>query len=190
MAHVHAHSHSRSHLGVAVALTLGYAVVEGLGGWWSGSLALLADAGHMATDGAALGLAALAAWAGRRPASERPSFGLGRAEVVAGPANSLVIVPVVASNVPSNDTCLAGGYGWLNFFDYQTGSFIQGATLNMTSTKIAASLVVGINVVKLPGGEVKSIVTTADNQQLTQTTQVKPNTLQGRPVNWRELISQ
>ena len=92
---------------------------------------------------------------------------------------------VVASNVPSNDTCLAGGYGWLNFFDYQTGSFIQGATLNMTSTKIAASLVVGINVVKLPGGEVKSIVTTADNQQLTQTTPVKPNTVQGRRANWR-----
>src|SRR5262245_11892158 len=49
------------------ALTLGFAVVEAAGGWWTGSLALISDAGHMLTDGAALGLAALAAWAARRP---------------------------------------------------------------------------------------------------------------------------
>ena len=97
---------------------------------------------------------------------------------------------VVASNVPSSDTCVAGGSGWINFFDYKTGSFIQGATANMVSTQIAASLVVGINVVKLPGGDVKTIVTTADNQQLTQTTPVSPNNVQGRRVSWRELISQ
>ena len=100
MAHDHTHSHpnvqSRSHLGAAVALTLGYALVEAFGGWWSGSLALLADSGHMATDGAALGLAALAAWAARRPASERHSFGFGRAEMFAALANSLVMLAVVA----------------------------------------------------------------------------------------------
>jgi cobalt-zinc-cadmium efflux system protein len=100
MAHEHSHSHSharsKSYLGAAVALTLGYALVEAFGGWWSGSLALLADAGHMATDGAALGLAALAAWAARRPASMRHSFGLGRAEMFAALANSLVMLAVVA----------------------------------------------------------------------------------------------
>ncbi len=47
-------------LAIAVALTLGYALIELAGGLWSGSLALLADAGHMATDSAAL-LFALAA---------------------------------------------------------------------------------------------------------------------------------
>ncbi len=95
--HSHSHSHtpSASRLGAAVALTLGYALVEAFGGWWSGSLALLADAGHMATDGAALGLAALAAWAARRPASTRHSFGLGRAEMFAALANSLVMLAVV-----------------------------------------------------------------------------------------------
>jgi cobalt-zinc-cadmium efflux system protein len=95
--HSHAHSHARSNsrLGAAVALTLGYALVEAFGGWWSGSLALLADAGHMATDGAALGLAALAAWAARRPASTRHSFGFGRAEMFAALANSLVMLAVV-----------------------------------------------------------------------------------------------
>jgi len=93
MAHAHAHTHSR--LNAAVALTLGYALIEALGGWWSGSLALLADAGHMAGDGAALGLAALAAWAARRPASERHSFGLGRAEMFAALANSLAMLAIV-----------------------------------------------------------------------------------------------
>ncbi|MDA8108935.1 MAG: PilC/PilY family type IV pilus protein [Betaproteobacteria bacterium] len=97
---------------------------------------------------------------------------------------------IVPSNVPSTDTCVAGGYSWLNFFDYRTGSYIAGSTLNMVSTKISASLIVGINVVKLPGGSVKAIVTTADNQQLTQTAPVTPTTVQGRRVSWRELISQ
>lgn len=97
---------------------------------------------------------------------------------------------VVPSNVPSTDSCVAGGYGWINFFDYRTGSFVSGATANMASTKIAASLVVGINVVQLPGGKVVTIVTTADNQQLTQQTPVAPPTVAGRRVTWRELISQ
>ena len=95
-AHAHDPVPPPSRLGAAVALTLAYALVEAAGGWWSGSLALLADAGHMATDGAALGLAALAAWAARRPASERHSFGLGRAEMFAALANSLVMLAVVA----------------------------------------------------------------------------------------------
>ena len=58
----------------------------------------------------------------------------------------------------------------------------------MTSTKIGASLVVGVNVVQLPGGAVKTIVTTADNQQLTQETPVSPPSISGRRVSWRELI--
>jgi type IV pilus assembly protein PilY1 len=95
---------------------------------------------------------------------------------------------VVASNVPNSDTCVAGGYGWLNFFDYKTGTYIPGASGNLASTKIAASLVVGINVVQLPGGTVKTIVTTADNQQLTKETPVAPSSIQGRRVSWRELF--
>ncbi len=95
---------------------------------------------------------------------------------------------VVPSNVPSNNTCVAGGYGWVNFLDYKSGSYVTGATANMTSTKIGASLVVGINVIQLPGGTVKTIVTTADNQQLTQETPVSPPSITGRRVSWRELI--
>ena len=95
---------------------------------------------------------------------------------------------VVPTNVPSNDTCVAGGYGWVNFLDFKSGSYVTGATANMTSTKIGASLVVGVNVVQLPGGTVKTIVTTADNQQLTQDTPVSPPSVAGRRVSWRELI--
>src|SRR3990172_3215708 len=95
---------------------------------------------------------------------------------------------VVPSNVPNSDTCVAGGYGWINFLDFDTGAYIPGATANMASQKISSSLVVGINVVQLPGGTVKTIVTTADNQQLTQATPVAPSTVVGRRVSWRELF--
>jgi type IV pilus assembly protein PilY1 len=95
---------------------------------------------------------------------------------------------VVASNVPSADTCVAGGFGWLNFLDYKTGAYVPGATLNTASNKISASLIVGINVVKLPGGTVKTIVTTADNQQITKETPASASTVQGKRVSWRELL--
>jgi type IV pilus assembly protein PilY1 len=95
---------------------------------------------------------------------------------------------VVPSNVPNSDTCVAGGYGWINFVDYKTGEYIPGATANMASQKISSSLVVGINVVQLPGGTVKTIVTTADNQQLTQATPVGATSVTGRRVSRRELF--
>jgi type IV pilus assembly protein PilY1 len=95
---------------------------------------------------------------------------------------------VIPTNVPSTDTCTAGGYGYVNFFDYRTGSYIPGATSNMASAKVTASLLVGINVVQLPGGTIKTIVTTADNQQITKDTPVAPTTVQGRRVSWRELF--
>ena len=97
---------------------------------------------------------------------------------------------VVASNVPSGDTCLAGGFSWLNFLDYATGSYVPGASGSMASTKFASSLAVGINVIMLPGGKVVTIVTTADNQQLTQNTPVPSSAFAGRRVSWRELVKE
>jgi type IV pilus assembly protein PilY1 len=95
---------------------------------------------------------------------------------------------VIASNVPTSDTCTAGGYSYVNFIDYATGSYVPGAPGNMASTKIASSVAVGINVVMLPGGKVVAIVTTADNQQLTKDTPVGAGGFGGRRVSWRELI--
>ena len=97
--HHHAHPHATpgSALRTAALLTIGFAAVEAVGGWWTGSLALLSDAGHMLTDGAALTLGAIAAWMARRPPSERHSYGLGRAEVVAALVNAAVMLAIVAA---------------------------------------------------------------------------------------------
>ena len=76
---------------------MGFAALEAVGGWWTGSLALLSDAGHMLTDGAALALAAGAAWIARRPPSERHSYGLGRAEVLAALVNALAMLAIAGT---------------------------------------------------------------------------------------------
>lgn len=103
-AHGHTHAHSHSAVGktlfLALLLTLGFSVVEFIAGWRAGSLALLADAGHMVTDGASLGISALAAWLATRPPSRRHTYGLGRAELLAALANAvsmLVVVFMIAS---------------------------------------------------------------------------------------------
>jgi cobalt-zinc-cadmium efflux system protein len=99
--HAHPHHHEHRHgapggaLRVAAALTVAFALVEALGGLWTGSLALLSDAGHMLTDGAALALGAVAAWMARRPPSERHSYGLGRAEVLAAFVNAAAMLVIV-----------------------------------------------------------------------------------------------
>lgn len=101
MADHHHHHHEHRHgapggaLRVAAALTVAFALVEALGGLWTGSLALLSDAGHMLTDGAALALGAVAAWMARRPPSERHSYGLGRAEVLAAFVNAAAMLVIV-----------------------------------------------------------------------------------------------
>ena len=83
----------------ALLLTLGFAAVEAAAGVWANSLALLGDAGHMATDGVALGIAALAAWVALKPASARHSYGFGRAEVMAALINTLFMLIIVAAIV-------------------------------------------------------------------------------------------
>ena len=97
-------SHTHHHLGhegqsgklvVALLLTLTFAGIEAIAGWWSGSLALLADAAHMVTDSSALGLAAAAAWLARRPPSPNHSYGLVRAEVLAALFNSLLMLVLI-----------------------------------------------------------------------------------------------
>ncbi|HRQ65802.1 MAG TPA: cation diffusion facilitator family transporter [Xanthomonadaceae bacterium] len=85
-----------SGLRAAVLLTAGFAVVEAIGGWLSGSLALIADAGHMITDSVALILAWAAATLSRRPPDARHSYGFRRAEVLAALINALVMLGIVA----------------------------------------------------------------------------------------------
>lgn len=95
----HEHSHgrasdSRRRLGLVLVLTAVYMVAEALAGWWSGSLALLADAGHMLTDVAALALALMAAWFSERPATPRKTFGYHRLEILAALVNGVALVVI------------------------------------------------------------------------------------------------
>lgn len=102
-AHAHGHGHNHAHgqdprrpaFISALAITFAYAVVELVGGLWSGSLALTSDAGHMFSDAAALGLAAFAAWLARRPAGDRHSYGLARAEVIGATLNGLLMLAII-----------------------------------------------------------------------------------------------
>lgn len=104
-AHDQAHGHDHSHGGItgrekklifAFVLTTLMMVVEMVGGFWSGSLALVADAGHMLIDALALLLAVVGAWFARRPADARRSYGYGRLEVLAGFVNALTQFVLVA----------------------------------------------------------------------------------------------
>src|ERR1700752_2652684 len=67
---------------------------EVAGAWWTGSLALLADAGHMFTDVGALILALTAVWFGSRPATSRKTFGYYRLEIIAALVNGVALVVI------------------------------------------------------------------------------------------------
>lgn len=93
----HQHRHrtdSRKRLTLVLILTALYMLAEAAGGWWTGSLALLADAGHMLTDVAALGLALMAAWFGSRPATSSKTFGYHRLEILAALINGVALVVI------------------------------------------------------------------------------------------------
>ena len=89
--HDHAHDlrgASRRSLIIALILISSYMVAEVIGGVISGSLALLADAGHMLTDAASIVMALVAMWIGGRAASAERTFGYYRTEVLAAMANA------------------------------------------------------------------------------------------------------
>ena len=95
--HSHSHSHgraarSRRSLSIVLVLTAVYMLAEVAGGWMTGSLALLADAGHMLTDVAALALALIAVWFGSRPATSSKTFGYYRLEILAALINGVALV--------------------------------------------------------------------------------------------------
>lgn len=91
----HAHgvhgAQSRKRLTVVLALTCTVMLAELAGGLWSGSLVLLADAGHMFSDAAALGLALFAIWFASRPSPPHRTYGYYRAEILAAVANAVLL---------------------------------------------------------------------------------------------------
>lgn len=95
MPHEHNHDHradSRKGLWWTLILTAGLMLVEFLGGWLSGSLALISDAGHMLTDVLALGLALLAIRFAATPATARKSYGFYRLEILAALFNGVTLL--------------------------------------------------------------------------------------------------
>ncbi|MFB6549022.1 cation diffusion facilitator family transporter [Streptomyces sp. NPDC056405] len=103
--HDHGHAHGaqaggtataayRGRLRVALAITLFVMVIEIVGGVLADSLALIADAAHMATDALGLGMALLAIHFSNRPPSDRRTFGFARAEILAALANCLLLLGV------------------------------------------------------------------------------------------------
>jgi cobalt-zinc-cadmium efflux system protein len=92
--HQHASSRNRKRLGLTLGLAAVYMVAEAVGGWLTGSLALLADAGHMLSDVAALGLSLLAMWMAQRPPTSRRTFGYHRLEILAALANGATLVAI------------------------------------------------------------------------------------------------
>ncbi|MGB5810517.1 MAG: cation diffusion facilitator family transporter [Polyangiales bacterium] len=101
MGHGHTHAASaeqgaanRKRLGIALVLTAIYMVAEVVGGYVSNSLALLADAGHMLSDVAALGLSLAAVSWSQRPATRERTYGFHRAEIVAALINGAALLVV------------------------------------------------------------------------------------------------
>lgn len=103
MGGAHSHSHGHHHHGAASArnrkrltlslvLAAAYMLAEAIGGWLTGSLALLADAGHMLSDVAALGLSLFAMWMARRPATSSKTYGYRRMEILAALVNGATLV--------------------------------------------------------------------------------------------------
>ncbi|RXZ69115.1 cation diffusion facilitator family transporter [Agromyces albus] len=115
MAHSHDHAHAqttnRTRLWVAIAITGAFLVVQLIGAAVSGSLALLADAGHMASDLIGLVVALVAAVVAARPATDRQTYGYRRAEVFGALVNGVILVVVAVSVTASAIGRLATGAG-------------------------------------------------------------------------------
>lgn len=99
--HSHGHSHgasggarNRKRLAIALVLAAVYMVAEVVGGIATNSLALLADAGHMLSDVAALALSLFAIWIAQKPATPQRTYGFYRTEILAALANGATLVAI------------------------------------------------------------------------------------------------
>ncbi|MDJ0905282.1 MAG: cation diffusion facilitator family transporter [Woeseiaceae bacterium] len=137
-----AHSHDSSNMRrviIALVLTGTFMIVEVIGGLLSGSLALLADAGHMLTDTMALALAAVAFKVSKRPADARLTYGYQRFQILAAFVNGLSLLLIV---------------GWILYEAIQRFIAPQAVMGPLMLTVAAAGLVINIIAfVVLHGGD-------------------------------------
>src|SRR3989338_9207008 len=165
--HVPATSPNLAGLRLGLAITLAMMVAELAVGWYSGSLALLADAGHMASDAAALGLTLLAFRIARQPASRIKTYGYHRAEILAAFLNGLALWLVVllvlyqaahrflhppaVKAAAMLTTAIVGLLanvvcGWLLFRTKGTSINLQGAFLHVVADALSSLCVIGAGV--------------------------------------------
>jgi len=142
MSHAHANSNMRR-VTIALVLTGAFMIVEVIGGILSGSLALLADAGHMLTDTMALALAAVAFHVSKRPPDARLTYGYHRFQILAAFVNGLSLLLIV---------------GWIlyeAFNRFVTPQEVLGGTMFVVAS---AGLVVNIiSFVVLHGGDKENL---------------------------------
>ena len=136
--HHHGHGHGRSRdrraLALALALIVAFMAVEVAAALIAGSLALLADAGHMLTDAAALAAALVASRLATRPARGPWTFGFGRSEILAAQANGVTLLVVAALVVYSAVRRLVSP-------PHVHGGIVLGVALVGVAVNLAATLV-------------------------------------------------
>ena len=138
MGHGHAESRAvdRSRLRLVLAVTLVVILVEVVGAWVSGSLALLADAGHVVTDAAAVGVALSASYVATLPATSRRTFGLHRAEILAALANALVLLGVCGW------LAVVGVMRLIDPAEVETGPMLAFAAVGLAANAVSLLLLV------------------------------------------------
>lgn len=95
--HDHGHAASQRRLLLTLGILLAFTIIEGLGGWFANSIALLAEAGHMLADSGSLVLAILAIRTSRRPADARRTYGSSRYQTLAAYTNGLILLALTAA---------------------------------------------------------------------------------------------
>jgi cobalt-zinc-cadmium efflux system protein len=140
MGHGHGHAAGRavdrSRLKLVLAVTLSVVVVEVVGAWVSGSLALLADAGHMVADAATIGLALSASYIASLAPTSRRTFGLHRAEILAALVNAVVLLGVCGYLVVEGVRRLLEPSG------VETGPMLVFALVGLVANAVSLSLLV------------------------------------------------
>ncbi|SHL61200.1 cation diffusion facilitator family transporter [Halomonas cupida] len=140
--HDHDHDHDHSHVPavtstnerkvlISFCLIFTFMIVEAVGGILSGSLALLADAGHMLTDATALALAYAAFRFGRRAADSKRTFGYLRFEVIAGFVNAVTLFAIIG---------WIGYEAWQRFLD--PGEILAGPMLIVAIIGLLVNIIV------------------------------------------------
>jgi len=134
--HAHGRAQDRRRLVLVLLVTATVVVVEAIGAWLSGSLALLADAGHMLTDAAGLLIALSASLIATRPANPKRTFGYHRVEILAAVVNAVVLLGVCAYLLYAGVTRL------FDPTDVDAGQMLAFAAVGLVANLVSMALLV------------------------------------------------